>query len=146
MVWLFNCRMPGGASKGKVKKHFKAKHQKKRVFRSSDPVLSVFMWGINHTVSVCVSVCRIIPLYPCWVMLCIQGLPLQLFDPSSPYISLPYVYTNCITLFSVSLCCMPFLYSSCGIYWLWVHIIYLVPSLFVKRSHWYCVLLVHRYI
>ena len=43
--------MPGGASKGKVKKHFKAKHQKKRVFRASDPVLSVFMWGVNHTVS-----------------------------------------------------------------------------------------------
>ena len=43
--------MPGGASKGKVKKHFKAKHQKKRVFRSSDPVISVFMWGVNHTVS-----------------------------------------------------------------------------------------------
>lgn len=43
--------MPGGASKGKVKKHFKAKHQKKRVFRSSDPILSVFMWGINHTVN-----------------------------------------------------------------------------------------------
>ena len=49
--------MPGGASKGKVKKHFKAKHQKKRVFRSSDPVLSVFMWGINHTVSVCNIMC-----------------------------------------------------------------------------------------
>ena len=44
--------MPGGASKGKVKKHFKAKHQKKRVFRSSDPILSVFMWGVNHTVSI----------------------------------------------------------------------------------------------
>ncbi|XP_065897361.1 phosphatidylinositol 5-phosphate 4-kinase type-2 alpha-like [Dysidea avara] len=43
--------MPGGASKGKVKKHFKAKHQKKRVFRSSDPVISVFMWGVNHTVN-----------------------------------------------------------------------------------------------
>jgi len=49
--------MPGGASKGKVKKHFKAKHQKKRVFRSSDPVISVFMWGVNHSVSVCRVLC-----------------------------------------------------------------------------------------
>ncbi|GAA6080301.1 phosphatidylinositol 5-phosphate 4-kinase type-2 gamma isoform X1 [Tachysurus ichikawai] len=31
------------------KKHFV--HQKVEVFRASDPVLSVFMWGINHTVS-----------------------------------------------------------------------------------------------
>lgn len=30
------------------KKHFV--HQKVEVFRASDPVLSVFMWGINHTV------------------------------------------------------------------------------------------------
>ena len=54
ILWFdcLNYRMPGGASKGKVKKHFKAKHQKKRVFRSSDPILSVFMWGVNHTVSV----------------------------------------------------------------------------------------------
>ena len=52
IIDCLNCRMPGGASKGKVKKHFKAKHQKKRVFRSSDPILSVFMWGVNHTVSI----------------------------------------------------------------------------------------------
>ena len=62
MVWLpyqyWFHSMPGGASKGKVKKHFKAKHQKKRVFRSSDPVISVFMWGVNHTVSVCNLLCK----------------------------------------------------------------------------------------
>jgi 1-phosphatidylinositol-5-phosphate 4-kinase len=31
-------------------KHFKTVHQKKRVFRASEPILSVLMWGINHTV------------------------------------------------------------------------------------------------
>ncbi|XP_062517920.1 phosphatidylinositol 5-phosphate 4-kinase type-2 alpha-like [Corticium candelabrum] len=33
----------------KVKK-VKTVHQKKRVFRASEPILSVLMWGINHTV------------------------------------------------------------------------------------------------
>lgn len=36
----------------KVKRrHIKAKHQKKRYFRANDPLLSVFMWGVNQTVS-----------------------------------------------------------------------------------------------
>lgn len=30
------------------KKHFV--QQKVKVFRASDPVLSVFMWGVNHSV------------------------------------------------------------------------------------------------
>jgi len=38
-----------GCSKTKTKK-FKVKHPKTKVFRSNDPLLSVFMWGINHTV------------------------------------------------------------------------------------------------
>ncbi|KFM82830.1 Phosphatidylinositol-5-phosphate 4-kinase type-2 alpha, partial [Stegodyphus mimosarum] len=33
------------------KKHFKPKHQKAKVFRANEPLLSVFMWGINHTIS-----------------------------------------------------------------------------------------------
>ncbi|XP_076360916.1 phosphatidylinositol 5-phosphate 4-kinase type-2 alpha-like isoform X2 [Tachypleus tridentatus] len=32
------------------KKHFKPKYQKTKVFRASEPLLSVFMWGINHTI------------------------------------------------------------------------------------------------
>ena len=28
------------------------KHPKRKLFRSNDPLLSVFMWGINHTVKV----------------------------------------------------------------------------------------------
>lgn len=32
-------------------KRFKPKHQKTKLFRASDPMLSVFMWGINHTIS-----------------------------------------------------------------------------------------------
>ena len=40
----------GGGVKPKVK-HIKAKQQKKRFIRSKDPILSVFMWGIQHSVS-----------------------------------------------------------------------------------------------
>lgn len=39
-----------GLSKLK-KKHFRVKHQKVKLFRANEPFLSVFMWGINHTVS-----------------------------------------------------------------------------------------------
>ena len=31
-------------------KRFKVKHPKRKLYRSSEPLLSVFMWGINHTV------------------------------------------------------------------------------------------------
>ncbi|XP_014674644.1 PREDICTED: phosphatidylinositol 5-phosphate 4-kinase type-2 alpha-like [Priapulus caudatus] len=33
------------------KKHIKAVSQKKRLFRANEPLLSVFMWGINHTIN-----------------------------------------------------------------------------------------------
>jgi hypothetical protein len=33
------------------KKHIRVKHQKVKVFRAKEPLLSVFMWGVNHTVS-----------------------------------------------------------------------------------------------
>jgi hypothetical protein len=42
-------RIQGGLSKLK-KKHFRVKHQKVKLFRASEPLLSVFMWGVNHTV------------------------------------------------------------------------------------------------
>ncbi|KAG8180036.1 hypothetical protein JTE90_012880 [Oedothorax gibbosus] len=32
------------------KKHLKPKHQKAKVFRANEPLLSVFMWGVNHTI------------------------------------------------------------------------------------------------
>lgn len=32
------------------KKRFRVKHQKVKLFRANEPILSVFMWGINHTV------------------------------------------------------------------------------------------------
>jgi len=31
-------------------KRFKVKHPKRKLFRSNDPLLSVFMWGVNHCV------------------------------------------------------------------------------------------------
>ena len=35
----------------KTKTKFKAPHQKHKVFRANDPLLSVLMWGVNFTVS-----------------------------------------------------------------------------------------------
>ena len=32
------------------KKQIRVKHQKVKLFRASEPILSVFMWGINHTI------------------------------------------------------------------------------------------------
>ncbi|XP_067614221.1 phosphatidylinositol 5-phosphate 4-kinase type-2 beta isoform X4 [Eurosta solidaginis] len=33
------------------KKHFRVKHQKVKLFRANEPILSVLMWGINHTIN-----------------------------------------------------------------------------------------------
>ncbi len=38
-----------GGSTTKTKR-FKVKHPKRKLFRASEPLLSVFMWGVNHTV------------------------------------------------------------------------------------------------
>lgn len=35
----------------KTKSKFKVRHQKHKLFRANDPLLSVFMWGVNFTVS-----------------------------------------------------------------------------------------------
>lgn len=35
----------------KIKKKFRVKHQKVKLFRASEPLLSVFMWGVNHTIN-----------------------------------------------------------------------------------------------
>ena len=48
--------MPGrgqrdGTSHKPKLRRIKAKHQRKRVMRAKDPVLAVFMWGVQHTVS-----------------------------------------------------------------------------------------------
>lgn len=32
------------------KKAVRVKHQKVKLFRANEPFLSVFMWGVNHTV------------------------------------------------------------------------------------------------
>lgn len=40
----------GGLSKLK-KKRFRVKHQKVKLFRANEPLLSVFMWGVNHTIN-----------------------------------------------------------------------------------------------
>ncbi|XP_063707045.1 phosphatidylinositol 5-phosphate 4-kinase type-2 alpha [Culicoides brevitarsis] len=39
------------ASRILKKKHFRVKHQKVKLFRANEPLLSVFMWGINHTIN-----------------------------------------------------------------------------------------------
>ena len=44
--------MPGRGKGGAHKvRHLKAKQQKKKFIRSKDPILSVFMWGVQHSVS-----------------------------------------------------------------------------------------------
>ncbi|KAK7602552.1 hypothetical protein V9T40_008141 [Parthenolecanium corni] len=45
-----NSSIQGGLSKLK-KKHFRVKHQKVKLFRANEPLLSVFMWGVNHTIN-----------------------------------------------------------------------------------------------
>ena len=43
--------MPVSLSSMKLKKkRIRVKHQKVKLFRANEPILSVFMWGINHTV------------------------------------------------------------------------------------------------
>lgn len=41
----------GGLSKLK-KKHIGVKRQKVKLFRANEPLLSVLMWGVNHTVRI----------------------------------------------------------------------------------------------
>ncbi|RZF31950.1 hypothetical protein LSTR_LSTR012420 [Laodelphax striatellus] len=43
-------QMQSGLSKLK-KKHIRVKHQKVKLFRANEPILSVFMWGVNHTIN-----------------------------------------------------------------------------------------------
>ncbi len=52
--------------KSKVKK-VNALHQKQKVFRQSDPILAVLMWGINHTVRAVLCGCVVVL---CWAWLC----------------------------------------------------------------------------
>ena len=45
--------MPGGLkgkARNKRKGHVKVKKQKMKYMRSKDPLLSVFMWGVQHSV------------------------------------------------------------------------------------------------
>ena len=52
-IYIFVIQMSSaimeGLSTTKTKK-FRVKHPKRKLYRSSEPLLSVFMWGINHTV------------------------------------------------------------------------------------------------
>ena len=42
------------SSKLKKTKKVKAMQQKKKLFRANEPLLSVFMWGVNYSVSLIV--------------------------------------------------------------------------------------------
>ncbi|CAG0912628.1 unnamed protein product [Notodromas monacha] len=41
----------GAASFKMKKKHIRVKHQKRKLFRANEPLLSVFMWGVNHSIN-----------------------------------------------------------------------------------------------
>lgn len=43
----------------KTKSKFKVRHQKHKLFRANEPLLSVLMWGVNFTVSLCYSIARV---------------------------------------------------------------------------------------
>lgn len=47
--------MQGGLSKLK-KKHIGVKRQKVKLFRANEPLLSVLMWGVNHTVRIYINI------------------------------------------------------------------------------------------
>ena len=47
-------------------RRFKAKHQRKRFMRAKDPVLAVFMWGVQHTVSN-LCVCSTLHIQTCQI-------------------------------------------------------------------------------
>jgi hypothetical protein len=57
-------QVQGGLSKLK-KKHFRVKHQKVKLFRANEPLLSVFMWGVNHTVS---GNSKCLRYSSCWIL------------------------------------------------------------------------------
>jgi hypothetical protein len=48
-IYYYSSFMEG--HKIKTKSKFKVRHQKHKVFRANDPLLSVLMWGVNFTVS-----------------------------------------------------------------------------------------------
>ena len=41
---------PGGIPISTKTKRFKVKHPKRKLYRASEPLLSVFMWGVNYSV------------------------------------------------------------------------------------------------
>jgi hypothetical protein len=48
----------------KTKSKFKVRHQKHKLFRANDPLLSVLMWGVNFTVSYYfISIIQLIIIY-----------------------------------------------------------------------------------
>jgi 1-phosphatidylinositol-5-phosphate 4-kinase len=57
--------LPGATGLSKLKKkHFRVKHQKVKLFRANEPFLSVFMWGINHTINELMHVTIPVMLFP----------------------------------------------------------------------------------
>lgn len=71
-----NSSIQGGLSKLK-KKHFRVKHQKVKLFRANEPLLSVFMWGVNHTVSIYFLYC---PRSNNFVALCLHRYMIFMFQ------------------------------------------------------------------
>jgi hypothetical protein len=49
---IFRVKTTMEGHKIKTKSKFKVRHQKHKVFRANDPLLSVLMWGVNFTVSI----------------------------------------------------------------------------------------------
>ena len=56
-VQYFNAMATGQKPLKKKVLKMKTATQKKKLFRANEPLLSVFMWGINHTVRIIHIVC-----------------------------------------------------------------------------------------
>lgn len=80
-----------GLSKLK-KKHIRVKHQKVKLFRANEPLLSVFMWGVNHTVIVLIIIhLRIISTYVWNYIVCDKVVLDRLFIINSSLLLLIWV-------------------------------------------------------
>lgn len=51
VVNKFKMSVPNSGLSKLKKKHIRVKHQKVKLFRANEPLLSVFMWGVNHTIN-----------------------------------------------------------------------------------------------
>ena len=124
-------------AKTKKKKRFRVMSQKVKVFRSKNPLLSVLMWGVSHSVSM-ISVCffykpfwlqskasalvlfgrstnsRMWTIQPCWCLMTSkrsQNFAWTIISSTSKcFEELPCVYFWILLYFSIIICSVGVVY------------------------------------